>query len=241
MNYIVEINLFYDWLETNRLSDAAINLWHALMHVNNKTTWKQEFAVAISTLELKTSLSKSSIIRARNSLQQAGRINFRSREGQQSAIYTIIAFQSETQSGTQSSTQSATQTGTQTATQSVTISKLKETKPNKKKQRVQPQPPSLNEVIEYFKDNGYNEEIARKAFNHYAVADWKDKNGKKVMNWKQKMNTVWFGDEGKLPAPGESLQMFASNGRPLTPYEMDYERKKAEAVERIRQRQLTTQ
>jgi hypothetical protein len=132
MNYIAEIKMFYDWLETNRISDSAIVLWHALMHINNKSGWKPEFAVAISTIENKTSLSKSSIIRARNILQQAGRIKFRSRDGQQSAIYSIVAFHTDTQSDTQSATQTVTQSATQPDTQSATITKLNETKQDNK-------------------------------------------------------------------------------------------------------------
>jgi hypothetical protein len=92
MNYLTEIKLFYDWLETNSISDSGIVLWHALMHVNNKAGWITEFAVAISTLETKTGLKKGAILRARQRLQQAGRIDFKSRAGQQSAIYKIIPF-----------------------------------------------------------------------------------------------------------------------------------------------------
>lgn len=124
MNYITEINQFYDWLETNPVPDSSIVLWHALMHINNKCGWKKEFAVAISSIQNKTGLSKSSILRARNNLQQSGRISFISRNGQQAAIYTLIAFQGGAQSGTQSGTQSGAQTGTQT----VPILKLNETK-----------------------------------------------------------------------------------------------------------------
>lgn len=129
MNYIVEINSFYDWLETNPVSDSAINLWYALMHINNKAGWREEFAVAISTLELKTSLSKSSIIRARNTLQQYGRINFKSREGQQSAVYSMIVFRTDTQSDTQTVTQTERKAAHK-PNANRTINKLKETKLN---------------------------------------------------------------------------------------------------------------
>jgi len=134
MNYIKEINSFYDWLETNSVSDSAINLWHGLLHVNNKASsnveWKSEFTVAISTLQVKTGLSKSSIIRARNQLKQLGRIDFRERKGNQSAVYKITAFHTDTQSDTQSGTQSDTQSGTQSGTQTDTINKLNKTKQN---------------------------------------------------------------------------------------------------------------
>lgn len=146
MNYIQEINAFYDWLETNTISDSSIGLWHALMHINNKSGWKTEFAVAISTLETKTGLKKGAIIRARHRLQQAGRIRFRSRDGQLSAVYEIIPFefQNETQpesletdcvpkkdtNWNTNRTQSGTLTETQTETQSGTINKLNNTKLN---------------------------------------------------------------------------------------------------------------
>lgn len=57
---------------------------------------------------------------------------------------------------------------------------------------------NVNEVIEYFKEKGYKEEVARKAFDYYNEANWHDANGKPVLNWKQKMQSVWFKDENKI-------------------------------------------
>jgi hypothetical protein len=61
-------------------------------------------------------------------------------------------------------------------------------------------PPTIAEVVAYFKEKGYKEETARKAFEYYDVADWTDSKGDKVRNWKQKMNSVWFKEENKAPA-----------------------------------------
>jgi hypothetical protein len=58
-------------------------------------------------------------------------------------------------------------------------------------------PPIIDEVITYFTDNGYTEESARRAFKYYNEAAWKDSRGKQVLNWKQKMISVWFKDENK--------------------------------------------
>lgn len=58
--------------------------------------------------------------------------------------------------------------------------------------------PALNEVESYFTENGYSKESAIRAFNHYDVADWHDTKGNKVINWKQKMQTVWFKPENKV-------------------------------------------
>ena len=59
-------------------------------------------------------------------------------------------------------------------------------------------PPTLDDVKEYFKLNGYKEEAAIKSFNFYSTADWHDTQGRPVKNWKQKMIGVWFKDENKI-------------------------------------------
>jgi hypothetical protein len=74
------------------------------------------------------------------------------------------------------------------------INKGKERKELKKKFIA----PTLEEIKSFFKEKGYSEESAIKAFNHYNYADWKDTSGKQVLNWKQKMNTVWFKPENKI-------------------------------------------
>ena len=90
MNYIGEINRFYDWLETNSLSVSAVALWHALMHINNKSRWIEEFAVATSVLCAKTGLSERTIRNARNELKQRGRLDWKTRGGNKSATYILI-------------------------------------------------------------------------------------------------------------------------------------------------------
>lgn len=64
-------------------------------------------------------------------------------------------------------------------------------------------PPTLEEVQAYFQQKGYQESIARKAFEYYAAADWKDSRGNAVKNWKQKMISVWFKDDNKILEPGK--------------------------------------
>lgn len=57
--------------------------------------------------------------------------------------------------------------------------------------------PSLSEVEEFVISRGYDKPLAKKAFEHYDLADWHDSNGKPVKNWKQKINTVWLKEENK--------------------------------------------
>lgn len=58
-------------------------------------------------------------------------------------------------------------------------------------------PPTLLEVEIYFLENTYSKELAKKAFNYYDIAQWKDARGNQVKNWKQKMQSVWFKEENK--------------------------------------------
>jgi hypothetical protein len=97
MNYIREINAFYDWLETNRLSVSAISLWYSLMHINNKTGWKNEFTVALSVLATKSGLSPRAVTNARKELAENGRISWESRDGNQSAKYRVNSLVGELQ------------------------------------------------------------------------------------------------------------------------------------------------
>lgn len=58
-------------------------------------------------------------------------------------------------------------------------------------------PPIEIDVIDYFKEKGYSEETAKKAFSYYNEGNWSDSRGNKIKNWKQKMISVWFKEENK--------------------------------------------
>jgi hypothetical protein len=94
LNYIRQVNAFYDRLELNPLNPSEIALWHGLMRVNNKTAWSKTFTVASSTLckysGIKDTSKSSTFYNARNGLQQKGLIRWRSRKGNQAAEYSII-------------------------------------------------------------------------------------------------------------------------------------------------------
>ena len=59
-------------------------------------------------------------------------------------------------------------------------------------------PPSLDEVIAYFDENGYTKESATKMWEYYEESRkpngrvWKDGRGNTVKNWKQKARSIWF-------------------------------------------------
>lgn len=58
-------------------------------------------------------------------------------------------------------------------------------------------PPTLEEVKVFFRDKGYREDAAIKAFNYYTDGNWHDKSGSPVRNWRLKMH-VWFKDSARI-------------------------------------------
>lgn len=87
MNYLTEIKLFYDWLETHHLSTSGIALWHALMFIANRSGWQERFAASNSILEIRTQMPKASLYRARKQLINAGLIEVDSQGSRQSALF----------------------------------------------------------------------------------------------------------------------------------------------------------
>ena len=61
-------------------------------------------------------------------------------------------------------------------------------------------PPTLQDVEKYCEERG-NDVDPKRFFDYYAVAEWKDKDGNPVKNWKQKMISVWENAKKSPKAP----------------------------------------
>lgn len=99
MNYIQELNAFYDWTDTNPMPASALGLWHTLMQINNKCMWNAEFTVSIATLVAKTGYQRRSIFLAREELVAKKRLIWKSNGSKQSATYQLIPFMPEIENG----------------------------------------------------------------------------------------------------------------------------------------------
>lgn len=69
----------------------------------------------------------------------------------------------------------------------------------KKKEKKPFVPPTLEEAKAFFRERGYKESVAERAWYGYDVADWHNSQKKKIANWKQTFIQVWFKDENKQP------------------------------------------
>ena len=76
MNYIAQINAFWDSATTNPLSTGQVSLYFALLHVCNRSNWIEWFAAPNQVLSVLTGLSRSGILKERNELKQRGLIDF---------------------------------------------------------------------------------------------------------------------------------------------------------------------
>ncbi|MBN6887494.1 DnaD/phage-associated family protein [Cytobacillus horneckiae] len=213
MNYIKELNAFYDWLELNELSPSAINLWYALMHINNKAAWAETFTVAESVLCVKTGLTDRTLRKVRNELKQKNRIDFISRKGGKAPVYKIIQFHTtENNSEALSSTEinSADSAGGRSAGSSAgsagdssTLNKLKETKQNETNIsattsvnyydeyylcfETYPNAIQRDEINSFIDCDGLNEEVICAAFKKAAEAGAKYPYARSILNnWAKK-------------------------------------------------------
>ena len=88
--------------------------------------------------------------------------------------------------------------------------KIKESKVKESKVNTTPKntnvfiPPSLDEVVEYFDDNGYTRDAAERAYAYYTERNWVDSKGSQVKNWKSKCIAVWFKPENRKPESPET-------------------------------------
>ncbi len=161
------------------------------------------FITSLTHLSNETGLTKKQIRTSLSKLIKTGEIG--TEKGTAWTKITVCKYEDyqdiETNEGTQKGTAGAQQ-GHGRGTAGATTKEGKEVKEIKegKKAKKSPSftPPTLDEVKKYFKENGYTEQSAEKAFYYYEEGEWKDSHGNQVKNWKQKMRGVWFKDENKI-------------------------------------------
>jgi DNA replication protein DnaD len=89
LNYIKQLNAFYDWRLLNDLSGKEQVLYLTLLHLNNKCGWKKEFNAPNRTLELLCSIDRSALNKLRNNLIQKGLIEYKKGRKGKAGLYKI--------------------------------------------------------------------------------------------------------------------------------------------------------
>lgn len=65
-------------------------------------------------------------------------------------------------------------------------------------------PPPFAEWYEYCRSKGFGG-VARRSYDGYEAANWRDTEGKPIRNWKQKLTMVWFRDKNRDSKPAAAV------------------------------------
>jgi hypothetical protein len=190
---------FEAWLDL--IQSARFELAEAKKLIDGKmVTWQRgELPASLRFLAARWDWSKNKVDNFLKMLEVEGMIKKRTAEGTAQTVITLCNYDSynikKKNEGQQQGQQRDTKGTAKGQQRDETNIDNIETNKGKQVKKVFI-PPTVDEVIKYFDENGYSEEHARKVFKYYNDAAWVDKNGNKVLNWKQKMQGVWFKNEG---------------------------------------------
>lgn len=122
MNYFKQVYAFYELQIIDNLSTGQIALFHALLHINNKTMWSEWFSVANASVEILTGLSRQGVQKARNALKEKGIIEFefqgtKATKYKLKKLYSDNAFEESSQKSSQDSYQESSRKSSEIVTE----------------------------------------------------------------------------------------------------------------------------
>ena len=93
INYILQINSFERWLESNFLPAGSQLLWYKLMAICNRSGWQEWIQVDAQRLMNAIGETKSSFMRSRDSLLASGLIEYRrGKKGHPSSYKLVLLY-----------------------------------------------------------------------------------------------------------------------------------------------------
>lgn len=94
INYILQINSFERWLESNFLPAGSQLLWYKLMAICNRSGWQEWIQVDAQRLMNAIGESKNSFMRSRDSLLASGLIEYRrGKKGHPSSYKLVLLYE----------------------------------------------------------------------------------------------------------------------------------------------------
>ncbi len=211
MQYISQINAYWNWAKLNALPSRAGYLYFAILDCANTAGWKREFNAPNSTLQAMAGLDKNGLTRYRNILIQQGLIKYKAGDRGATGKYEIVQlYDNGIDLGIKKRNQIDTQVDTQTEPKLIpkpnpnrvhTIDKDKDK--DKDKDNISPSiippkgiPPTLEAVREYCKERR-NSVDPEKFYDFYASKGWMvGKN--KMKDWKAAVRT-WERSRNEIP------------------------------------------
>lgn len=87
MEYLKEVEAFIKWVKKHKASTSEVTLWYALLPFTEEKGWNVWFTVPNPMLQHLTGMSKSRLGWARNSLVEAGLIQYQNNKASQQEFY----------------------------------------------------------------------------------------------------------------------------------------------------------
>lgn len=144
MTYLDYLNDFNQWLETNALQASSQLMYYKLLHVFNRAGWPEDVGVDnLRMMLLLDGASKTTVIRARDKLVEAGFLDFRKgRKGLPNRYALSLRYRNCTKNATENATEIATENATEIATKNATRNATHiKTKTKTKTKKIPPYPP----------------------------------------------------------------------------------------------------
>ena len=195
---------------TDKVTANHIALYMWLVEINNRLGWKKEFQITSSQcMEGMCCKTYKTYKKCLDDLIEWGfvvMVKQSKNQYQCNVIGLVILSKAMTNTLSKALDNTVIKAQDKALTEALPIfNKQLNKEPRTTKQFV---PPSVLEVQNYFKENGYLETVGEKAFKYYDTANWHDSKGNKIKNWKQKMHGAWFKDENKITiySPSETVK-----------------------------------
>ncbi|MBQ0112048.1 MAG: phage replisome organizer N-terminal domain-containing protein [Bacteroidales bacterium] len=183
-----EPNMVAIWIEILLQANYKDEVWHGEQYP------KGTFPTSLAKLSVNTGLSIQQIRGCLARLERTGEISIKSTN----KLTRITVNKWEEYQCLEDNDNKQITNEQQTNNNQITTLKEYKNKKNKKNNSIrQFTPPTLDEIENYCRERN-NGVDAKKFFEYYSVANWKDSKGNPIKNWKQKMMAVWEKDKPKV-------------------------------------------
>lgn len=202
---------FFNWSFENpeKITPTHVALYFFIIEHNNRMGWKEKFG-------LPTTMAKEAI-GIRNYKTYANTLNdliewkfinmIEKSKNQYSA--NIVALVKNTNAHTKALTKASLKHLPKQVQSIDSINKPNNTETNKPNNTEQAKnnfpPPTKQDVVMFFYNSGYSEDLGRKFYQYFDASNWIDKNNSKITNWKQKAIS-WFEDKYKIQNKNQILR-----------------------------------
>ncbi len=195
MNYIEQLNHFYDLLQCNYISNNAQLLYHTLLMINNKCSWIEWFQRTNISLCGLLGISENTLKKARNELKQYNLIDFQqaTKKGQITKYKIIKVSKCKVENDTNTDTNADTNPDTNTDTNTDDIDKQKPKQKLNKENKKESRKETYENIVDYLNEKagtnyksttkGTQEKINARLNEGFNLDDFKVVINKKCDTW----------------------------------------------------------